>query len=54
MKNEYREFDAVVAALNVPGIKNTLPVSFRKYPMFDNIYNLDCVPIATVQLRFDG
>lgn len=23
-------------------------------PIFDNIYNLDCVPIATVQLRFDG
>merc|ERR1719424_2273889 len=22
--------------------------------MFDNIYNLDTVPIATVQLRFDG
>merc|ERR1712070_378706 len=22
--------------------------------MFDNIYQLDCVPIATVQLRFDG
>ena len=22
--------------------------------MFDNIYNLDTVPIATVQVRFDG
>jgi len=54
VKNEYREFDAVVAALDVPGIKNALPPSFRKYPQFDNIYNLDCVPIATVQLRFDG
>jgi len=53
-KNEYKEFDAVVAALDVPGIKNVLPDSFRKYPMFDNIYNLDCVPIATVQVRFDG
>lgn len=31
-----------------------LPESFRKMPIFDNIYNLDCVPIATVQLRFDG
>jgi len=51
---EYREFDAVVAALDVPGIKAALPASFRKYPMFDNIYNLDCVPIATVQVRFDG
>lgn len=54
VKNEYKEFDAVVAALDVPGIKNALPASFRKYPMFDNIYNLDCVPIATVQVRFDG
>ena len=47
-------FDAVIAACDVPGIKKLLPESFRKYPMFDNIYQLDCVPIATVQLRFDG
>jgi len=53
-KNEYKEFDVVVAALDVPGIKKVLPENFRKYPMFDNIYNLDTVPIATVQLRFDG
>jgi zeta-carotene desaturase len=53
-KNEYKEFDVVVAALDVPGIKKVLPESFRQYPMFDNIYNLDTVPIATVQLRFDG
>jgi len=53
-KEEFREFDAVVAALDVPGIKKVLPESFRKYEMFDNIYNLDCVPIATIQVRFDG
>ena len=53
-KDEFREFDVVVAALDVPGIKKVLPKSFRQYPMFDNIYNLDTVPIATVQLRFDG
>lgn len=51
---EFKEFDVVVAALDVPGIKKVLPESFRKYEMFDNIYNLDCVPIATVQVRFDG
>jgi len=51
---EYKEFDAVVSALDVPGIKGILPESFRKYPMFDNIYNIDCVPIITVQVRFDG
>lgn len=52
--NECREFDAVVCALDVPGIKKVLPESFRQIPMFDNIYKLDCVPIATVQVRFDG
>ena len=53
-KDEVLEYDAVVMALDVPGIKNVLPESFRKYPMFDNIYKLDTVPIATVQVRFDG
>ena len=53
-KDELREFDVVVCALDVPGIQKVLPESFRKYPMFDNIYKLDTVPIATVQLRFDG
>jgi zeta-carotene desaturase len=48
------EFDTVVAAADVPGIKKLLPNSFRKIQMFDNIYQLDCVPIATVMLRFDG
>lgn len=52
--NEVREFDAVVAAVDVPGIKKLLPESFRKHTMFDNIYNLECVPIATVQVRFNG
>jgi len=54
-KETLREFDAVVCALDVPGIKKVLPQAFRDaYPMFDNIYNLDTVPIATVQVRFDG
>eukprot|EP00591_Stephanopyxis_turris_P009507 CAMPEP_0195522214 /NCGR_PEP_ID=MMETSP0794_2-20130614/20125_1 /TAXON_ID=515487 /ORGANISM="Stephanopyxis turris, Strain CCMP 815" /LENGTH=604 /DNA_ID=CAMNT_0040651911 /DNA_START=45 /DNA_END=1859 /DNA_ORIENTATION=+ len=53
-RDELREFDAVVAALDVPGIKKVLPESFRQYQMFDNIYKLECVPIATVQVRFDG
>lgn len=53
-KEEYHEFDTVVAAVDVPGIKKVLPKSFRQYPMFDSIYKLDTVPIATVQLRFDG
>jgi len=53
-QNEYREFDAVVCALDVPGIKKVLPENFRKFQMFDNIYSLDTVPIATVQVRFNG
>jgi zeta-carotene desaturase len=53
-KEVFHEFDTVIAALDVPGIKKVLPASFRKYDQFDKIYNLDTVPIATVQARFDG
>ncbi|CAJ1934871.1 unnamed protein product [Cylindrotheca closterium] len=53
-KEELKEFDAVIAALDVPGVKKVLPENFRKYDFFDKIYNLDTVPIATVQVRFDG
>lgn len=53
-KEEFREFDTVIAACDVPGIKKVLPDNFRKLEFFDKIYNLDCVPIATVQVRFDG
>jgi len=49
-----REFDAVVCALDLPGIKGVLPPKFREMDFFDKIYNLDTVPIATVQVRFDG
>ncbi|CAM9332312.1 unnamed protein product [Discosporangium mesarthrocarpum] len=53
-EGEYKEFDVVVAATDVPGIKKLLPESFRKHPFFDNVYKLEGVPVATVQLRFDG
>ncbi|MEL6764459.1 MAG: 9,9'-di-cis-zeta-carotene desaturase, partial [Cyanobacteria bacterium J06607_6] len=46
--------DAYVAACDVPGIKRLLPEAWRRWPEFDNIYKLDAVPVATVQLRFDG
>merc|ERR1719235_1605757 len=52
--NAERKFDVVVGALDLPGIKKLLPEDFRKHETFDNIYNLDNVPIATVQVRFDG
>jgi zeta-carotene desaturase len=46
--------DVYVAACDVPGIQRLLPAEWRKWPEFDKIYKLDTVPVATVQLRFDG
>ena len=46
--------DAYLAACDVPGIQRLLPEAWRKWPEFDNIYKLTAVPVATVQLRFDG
>jgi len=46
--------DAYLCACDVPGIQRLLPGAWRQWPEFDNIYRLDAVPVATVQLRFDG
>ena len=46
--------DAYVCACDLPGIQRLLPQSWRSLSEFDNIYKLDAVPVATVQLRFDG
>lgn len=46
--------DAYLFACDVPGIQKILPPQWRKWSEFDNIYKLDAVPVATVQLRFDG
>jgi zeta-carotene desaturase len=46
--------DAYVCATDVPGVQRVLPEAWRKWSEFDNIYKLDTVPVATVQLRFDG
>lgn len=46
--------DAYVFACDVPGIQRILPQAWRQWSEFDNIYKLDAVPVATVQLRFDG
>jgi zeta-carotene desaturase len=46
--------DAYVCACDIPGIQRLLPQAWRKWPIFDNIYQLTAVPVATVQLRFDG
>ena len=46
--------DAYVCACDVPGIKKVIPQAWRKWSEFDKIYKLNAVPVATVQLRFDG
>jgi zeta-carotene desaturase len=46
--------DTYVCAADVPGVQRLLPESWRKWSEFDNLYQLDTVPVATVQLRFDG
>ncbi|MBE9177710.1 9,9'-di-cis-zeta-carotene desaturase [Oculatella sp. LEGE 06141] len=46
--------DAYLCACDVPGIQRLLPPEWRTWSEFDNIYKLDTVPVATVQLRFDG
>ncbi|MBD2447776.1 9,9'-di-cis-zeta-carotene desaturase [Nostoc sp. FACHB-152] len=46
--------DAYVCACDIPGIQRILPQDWRKWSEFDNIYKLEAVPVATVQLRFDG
>jgi zeta-carotene desaturase len=46
--------DAYVCACDVPGIQRIVPAAWRNLTFFDNIFKLDAVPVATVQLRFDG
>jgi zeta-carotene desaturase len=46
--------DTYLAACDVPGIQRMIPAAWRRWPLFDNIYKLEAVPVATVQLRYDG
>jgi zeta-carotene desaturase len=48
------EADTYLAACDVPGIQRMLPAAWRRWPLFDNIDKLEAVPVATVQLRYDG
>ncbi|GAB5360032.1 hypothetical protein AAMO2058_000592600 [Amorphochlora amoebiformis] len=53
--DESMKYDKVVAALDVPGIQKLLDdPNLRKVDEFERIYELDAVPVATVQLRFNG
>jgi zeta-carotene desaturase len=38
----------------VPGIQRLLPTAWNRFPQFAAIHQLDAVPVATVQLRYDG
>jgi zeta-carotene desaturase len=53
-QEETIQADIYVCACDVPGIQRLLPQEWRQWPEFDHIYKLDTVPVATVQLRFDG
>lgn len=46
--------DVYLAACDVPGIQRLLPQEWRSIDAFDKIYKLEAVPVATVQMRFDG
>ncbi|MBD2423633.1 9,9'-di-cis-zeta-carotene desaturase [Cyanobium sp. FACHB-13342] len=46
--------DTYLAACDVPGIQRMIPEAWRRWPLFDAIYKLEAVPVATVQLRYDG
>ena len=46
--------DVYLAACDVPGIQRLLPDAWRKHEQFDAIHRLEAVPVATVQLRYDG
>jgi len=46
--------DAYLAACDVPGIQRLLPQDWRRFPQFAAIDRLEAVPVATVQLRYDG
>jgi zeta-carotene desaturase len=46
--------DAYLAACDVPGIQRMIPEAWRRHSLFDNLYKLEAVPVATVQLRYDG
>ncbi|WP_320666556.1 9,9'-di-cis-zeta-carotene desaturase [Prochlorococcus sp. MIT 1307] len=48
------EADQYLAACDVPGIQRMIPKAWRRFPQFEGINKLKAVPVATVQLRYDG
>lgn len=45
--------DVYVCAAEVPGTQRLIPAAWRQWPEFDRIYQLEAVPVVTVQLRFE-
>lgn len=53
--SERVQADVYVAACDVAGAKRLIPPAWRdKYAEFGKLYELQSVPVVTVQLRFDG
>ena len=48
------EADKYLAACDVPGIQRLIPKEWKKIKQFKLISKLQTVPVATVQLRYDG
>ncbi len=46
--------DKYLAACDVPGIQKLIPKEWQCFPQFSAIDKLKAVPVATVQLRYDG
>lgn len=54
-ESELIEADYYVAACDVAGAKRLIPTEWRqRYDEFEKLYQLESVPVVTVQLRFDG
>ncbi len=46
--------DQYLAACDVPGIQRLIPKKWKHFSEFSNIDKLQAVPVATVQLRYNG
>ncbi len=46
--------DKYLAACDVPGIQKLIPEDWKSFSEFASIDKLEAVPVATVQLRYDG
>ena len=52
--NKSIKADKYLAACDVPGIQRLIPQEWRRFKQFNLIDKLQAVPVATVQLRYNG